>query len=277
MGTLVPILEASRRNSKIRPSFTISLPSSFASSDTVLQTPRSIPEATPQESTLDLGDSNGQGTHSPLRCVNADNPDSHNSLNTESGIQLACKEDEGETPRNLNNTNTLDGQMSSNDSLTSTRHLAEVSSHIIASKFRIQTLHPLLPADQGTITIKTSFLHIQPRKVIVHLPISEEDSGIDSEPEDTDNTPVFLESDVSLDSLSSLEELRETHSRHSEPVARAHISSHTAPSNEVPVVIHSKTPTWNEQHMIYQLDFGGRVTTKSAKNFQLEMGTEQVS
>ena len=28
--------------------------------------------------------------------------------------------------------------------------------------------------------------------------------------------------------------------------------------------------------MIYQLDFGGRVTTKSAKNFQLEMGSEQV-
>ena len=29
-------------------------------------------------------------------------------------------------------------------------------------------------------------------------------------------------------------------------------------------------------HMIYQLDFGGRVTTKSAKNFQLEIGSEQV-
>ena len=42
------------------------------------------------------------------------------------------------------------------------------------------------------------------------------------------------------------------------------------------VQIHSKTPTWNEQHMIYQLDFGGRVTTKSAKNFQLELDEEQV-
>ena len=28
--------------------------------------------------------------------------------------------------------------------------------------------------------------------------------------------------------------------------------------------------------MIYQLDFGGRVTTKSAKNFQLELEGEQV-
>ena len=42
------------------------------------------------------------------------------------------------------------------------------------------------------------------------------------------------------------------------------------------IQIHSKTPTWNEQHMIYQLDFGGRVTTKSAKNFQLELNGEQV-
>ena len=294
MGTLVPILEATRRNSKIRPSFTISLPSSsFVSSyDMLTQIPgRTIPD-TPQESTMDHigGDSSGHGTHSPLRCVNADNPDSHNSLNTESGIQLACREDDGDIPRNLSTTNTLDGHTSLNDTLTSSRHLAEVSSHIIASKFRIQTLHPLLPSDQGTITIKTSFLHIQPRKVIVHLPISEEDSGIDSESEDSisDNPPVFLESDISLDSLSSLEELRESNNTIRHTAEQPAISSTTTATTltrthisptvtaEVPVVIHSKTPTWNEQHMIYQLDFGGRVTTKSAKNFQLEMGSEQV-
>ena len=53
-------------------------------------------------------------------------------------------------------------------------------------------------------------------------------------------------------------------------------SSSSSSSTEPHVQIHSKTPTWNEQHMIYQLDFGGRVTTKSAKNFQLELDGEQV-
>ena len=234
--------------------------------------------------------------------MNADNnhPDTHNSLNTESGgIQLACREDEGETPRSVNRS-TSDGNSSHSDTVISSRHLAEVSSHIIASKFRIQSINPLLPLDQGTIIIKTSFLHIQPRKVIVHLPAVEEDSGIDSETEDSHEETgsgrreVFRDADVSLDSLSSLEELRDTASppraNESSTGNKNNVSAVTSVSNannltsspstsstsDSPVVIHSKTPTWNEQHMIYQLDFGGRVTTKSAKNFQLEMGSEQV-
>ena len=186
---------------------------------------------------------------------------------------MACKEDEGETPRNINSTSTVEGQSSIQGNLLSSRHLAEVSSHIIASKFRISNLNPLLPSDQGSITIKTSFLHIQPRKVIVHLPVTEDDSGIDSESEDivSNDTSGFLESDLSLDSLSSLEELAETRQTTD---SRIHAPRPSSPST--PLVIHSKTPTWNEQHMIYQLDFGGRVTTKSAKNFQLEMESEQV-
>ena len=303
LGTLIPILEATRRNSKIRPSFTISLPSSsfLSTTENLPPSSRSPPEAPPHESNLELGENSG-GTHSPLRCVNADNnhPDTHNSLNTESGgIQLACREDEGETPRSVNRS-TSDGNSSHSDTVISSRHLAEVSSHIIASKFRIQSINPLLPLDQGTIIIKTSFLHIQPRKVIVHLPAVEEDSGIDSETEDSHEETgsgrreVFRDADVSLDSLSSLEELRDTASppraNESSTGNKNNVSAVTSVSNannltsspstsstsDSPVVIHSKTPTWNEQHMIYQLDFGGRVTTKSAKNFQLEMGSEQV-
>ena len=82
-----------------------------------------------------------------------------------------------------------------------------------------------------------------------------------------------------------MEELGESHNNnsrqndtqvsHSRTFSRSqHMSSNI--SSESQMMIHSKTPTWNEQHMIYQLDFGGRVTTKSAKNFQLEMGSEQV-
>jgi len=33
---------------------------------------------------------------------------------------------------------------------------------------------------------------------------------------------------------------------------------------------------WNEQSQVYQLDFGGRVTLESAKNFQIEFNNKQV-
>jgi hypothetical protein len=38
----------------------------------------------------------------------------------------------------------------------------------------------------------------------------------------------------------------------------------------------NKTPFWNEQTQVYQLDFGGRVLVESAKNFQIEYNSEQV-
>jgi hypothetical protein len=43
------------------------------------------------------------------------------------------------------------------------------------------------------------------------------------------------------------------------------------------IVLQNKTPFWNEQSQVYQLDFGGRVTQESAKNFQIEHDDVQVS
>lgn len=42
------------------------------------------------------------------------------------------------------------------------------------------------------------------------------------------------------------------------------------------IVLHNKPPIWNENSQVYQLDFGGRVTQESAKNFQVEYGGKQV-
>ena len=208
--------------------------------------------------------------------------------------------------------------------------LAEVTSNVMASKFKIQSLTGTLPADMGTILIKTSFLHIQPRKVIVCLPQMEDpDSGIDSdacslsgestgEPDTPPNSrgSLFVQPDELIESITSMEDLQlpksidldsqslrpveaqpssfRSHSNSCGPsfgMGRAQISgggisgsivgslspsTSSSSSTEPHVQIHSKTPTWNEQHMIYQLDFGGRVTTKSAKNFQLELDGEQV-
>lgn len=40
--------------------------------------------------------------------------------------------------------------------------------------------------------------------------------------------------------------------------------------------LRNKAPVWNELSQVYQLDFGGRVTQESAKNFQIEHQQKQV-
>lgn len=42
------------------------------------------------------------------------------------------------------------------------------------------------------------------------------------------------------------------------------------------LIMHNKAPVWNELSQVYQLDFGGRVTQESAKNFQIEFQNKQV-
>lgn len=48
-------------------------------------------------------------------------------------------------------------------------------------------------------------------------------------------------------------------------------------TDEIPLLtMQNKAPFWNEANQVYQLDFGGRVTQESAKNFQIEFGDRQV-
>ena len=42
-------------------------------------------------------------------------------------------------------------------------------------------------------------------------------------------------------------------------------------------ILNNKAPLWNEHSQVYQLDFGGRVTQESAKNFQIEFKGKQVN
>ena len=48
-------------------------------------------------------------------------------------------------------------------------------------------------------------------------------------------------------------------------------------SGEEVIVLQSKEPDWNHRSQIFELDFGGRVTRDSTKNFQLEVGGQVVS
>ena len=297
MGTLIPVLEAHKRSSKIRQSFAISLPTGSATS--LLTHSQRLASDTYADLPQDTVE--GVSTNPGPSRANLYTIEGHNSLNTESGIQVACRDDEGEMVRHTQ------AACSSPLGVTSQRcvstldqswQLAEVTSNVMASKFRIQSLCDRLPSEMGAVTIKTSFLHIQPRKVIVLLPQMEfNDSGIDSDHLSSDDSSAEdaglsgsgeegpSEPEKPIESLMSMEDLQlpraiELESQTLRPVETqtlrtSSLGMRTSPSDSH-IQILSKTPTWNEQHMIYQLDFGGRVTTKSAKNFQLELANEQV-
>ena len=332
LGTIIPILEATKRNYKIRQAFTISLPSSSGANTSSLNTQKSSSDVSESELLFDNSEGTVATNLSHLRLLGHE---AHLSLNTELGVQLACREDDSDSPRHpivaTNNVLPVGGctdGLHKNASFPPdfSRHLAEVTSNVMASKFKIQGLSDQVAVDMGSIMIKTSFLHIQPRKVIAYLPYPEStpDSGIDTDTSSDESmeeggnstevdtscsADVFMEPEShSIESLMSMEELLmpktiepetqaalvETSSEHKnvKPVSAnstsgssgcgtysctsTNVKGQRVSVSESHIQIHSKTPTWNEQHMIYQLDFGGRVTTKSAKNFQLEMDNEQV-
>ena len=322
------MLEATKRNYKIRQAFSISLPSS-SGVNSAPQAQKSM-GVTESEALLSTSEGSVTTNSNHMRLLGHE---AHISLNTESGIQVACQDDESDSPRHPVNTTcsppiSAEGvHKPSSSLLDNSRCLAEVTSNIMTSKFKIVGLSEKVPADMGSVMIKTSFLHIQPRKVIAYLPHPEisTDSGIDTDISSDESVieegisstvdtscsaDVFMEPENhSIETLMSMEELQLPKSVEPEtqPIKLADTSadaSGSKPASSVPssnsgsggtysctstnvrgqrmsvseshIQIHSKTPTWNEQHMIYQLDFGGRVTTKSAKNFQLEMDNEQV-
>ena len=332
LGTIIPVLEATKRNYKIRQAFGISLPST---SSTNSSAPQSLKSTGVTESEALFTSNEGSVTTNPSQ-MRLLGHEAHLSLNTESGIQVACHDDDTDSPRHPTTTapsNLPFGSEALHKGPTSTldnsRYLAEVTSNIMTSKFKIVGLSDKVPAEMGSIMIKTSFLHIQPRKVIAYLPHPEltTDSGIDTDISSDESlmeegisstvdascsADVFMEPEShSIESLMSMEELQLPKSVEPEtqPIKLVDANSEIAVSkpitlgptvgsggssggtysctstnvrgqrvsvSESHIQIHSKTPTWNEQHMIYQLDFGGRVTTKSAKNFQLETDNEQV-
>lgn len=266
LGSLYPILTA-HKSGKIRQCFTLSLPgddslSNPSNSYVVISNGVDGLSASVEgiNSSLELGTSQSyeDSTTVPIAL------DLSTSLPTDGSFNRnSCRVTE-----TLFSTTGDDGQI-----------LAAVTSNVMASKFKIQGLSEHLDSDLGSIAIKTSFLHIQPRKVTVLLPRSElNDSGIDTDSCDSG-------SDDEYDNVFS--EVLDYPIEHPLPSVQSEfdISKHAitsatpkriSSSIESPIIIMSKTPTWNEQHMIYQLDFGGRVTAKSAKNFQLEVDNKQV-
>ena len=246
LGGLVPILKASRKSAKIKSSFTISLPDQ----DTQDHIFNGCPASNNNEE-------NGQGSPKKRRkAVRTNN-------------------------------------------LPTSVPIAEITSPVIGSKYKINGLAPEMPPNLGTVQIKTSILHMQPRRVQVSIPKAEDyDSGLeinsDFTDDDRDSGSELMDSDNSYSSNGSsrpgsplfvpvssprkrklVSQSPENYSKAGwESTSKQKSSSPKKSNSASDLVIHSRTPIWNDQHMIYQLDFGGRVTCKSAKNFQLET-TEQ--
>ena len=101
---------------------------------------------------------------------------------------------------------------------------------------------------------------------------------------DSDNTSDNEELDTSSE-FRNLESFQKRHFRKKFKVKRRNSrvtpeSKETSPKKKAvsyrEFVLHNKAPLWNEVSQVYQLDFGGRVTQESAKNFQIEYQGKQV-
>lgn len=98
-----------------------------------------------------------------------------------------------------------------------------------------------------------------------------------------DATPRTLEEQEQQSSREKLSSNKENKRFLTKPDNQVHDVSHSPSasgvsqgnSNEI-LTLQNKTPLWNEAVQVYQLDFGGRVTQESAKNFQIEYQNKQV-
>jgi hypothetical protein len=94
-----------------------------------------------------------------------------------------------------------------------------------------------------------------------------------------------IEEKITIDMLNDIRGDLHTRVQHIKAVLGepldASLSGKNGPSKKVKqpqktLTMTNKTPFWNEQTQVYQLDFGGRVLVESAKNFQIEYNSEQV-
>lgn len=118
--------------------------------------------------------------------------------------------------------------------------LAEIEGNSIMNRFRFRTGCSLFQDGVlGSLNITTNYIKCQPRKLAVYL----SGPGLSAQ-------RVF-----SGDGEGDEFKIEETND----------------------ISLFSKDPDWNERYQIYELDFGGRVSTDSIKNFQIEREGRVVS
>lgn len=118
--------------------------------------------------------------------------------------------------------------------------LAEIEGNTITNRFRFRTGCSLFQDGiLGSLNITTNYIKCQPRKLAVYL------TGPGKSAKSAGDDSRELEGRV-------VEEATD-------------------------VSLFSRDPDWNDRYQIYELDFGGRVSTDSIKNFQIERDGRVVS
>lgn len=134
--------------------------------------------------------------------------------------------------------------------------LAEIEGNVITNRFQFRTGCSLFQDGiLGSLNITTNYIKCQPRKLAVHL----------TGPGVGKSAPAAK---ISAKVAATGDEGRESSAKGREGEAGETSSD---------VSLFSRDPDWNDRYQIYELDFGGRVSTDSIKNFQIERDGRVVS
>uniref|UniRef100_A0A3B5KVJ6 Tubby-related protein 4 n=1 Tax=Xiphophorus couchianus TaxID=32473 RepID=A0A3B5KVJ6_9TELE len=172
LGGLVPILKG-RRISKLRPEFVIMDPKTEGKPEDVCVNPMiSYTDSCncSDSSDIDLSDE-WVGKKSPkLSRGNRLNMDSRKSPKLSRANQEGQRSPRLPTKKPLVRSPSLTRREFTMDGNTEHNYLAQVTSNIWGTKFKIVGLASFLPANLGAVIYKTSLLHLQPRQMTIYLP-----------------------------------------------------------------------------------------------------------
>nr|XP_057913392.1 tubby-related protein 4 [Doryrhamphus excisus] len=172
LGGLVPILKG-RRISKLRPEFVIMDPKTDSKAEEVCVNPMiSYADSCncSDSSDIELSDE-WVGKKSPkFSRGNRMNLDSRKSPKLSRATQEGQRSPRLPTKKPPVRSPSLTRREFSMDGLTEHNYLAQVTSNIWGTKFKIVGLASFLPANLGAVIYKTSLLHLQPRQMTIYLP-----------------------------------------------------------------------------------------------------------
>uniref|UniRef100_A0A8C7U813 Tubby-related protein 4 n=1 Tax=Oncorhynchus mykiss TaxID=8022 RepID=A0A8C7U813_ONCMY len=179
LGGLVPILKG-RRISKLRPEFIIMDPKTDSKADEVCVNAM-ISYMTDScncsdSSDIELSDEwvgkkspkLSRGNRSPKHSRR--NMESRKSPKTSRTSQEGLRSPRLPTKKPLIRSPSLTRREMSMDGISEHNYLAQVTSNIWGTKFKIVGLASFLPANLGAVIYKTSLLHLQPRQMTIYLP-----------------------------------------------------------------------------------------------------------
>ncbi|XP_028293273.1 tubby-related protein 4 [Gouania willdenowi] len=172
LGGLVPVLKG-RRISKLRPEFVIMDPKTDGKTDDVCVNPMiSYTDSCncSDSSDIELSDE-WVGKKSPkLSRGNRLNIESRKSPKLSRANQEGQRSPRLPTKKPPVRSPSMTWREFSMDGIAEHNYLAQVTSNIWGTKFKIVGLASFLPANLGAVIYKTSLLHLQPRQMTIYLP-----------------------------------------------------------------------------------------------------------